>query len=94
MSDATYKSVPFYLSDRGYGLLIETTSDIDYDFGTSAVNSVEITVRDDVFSSTLIYGPSPKEILEKYTAVTGRPPRLPKWTFGLWMSRNSYESAS
>lgn len=34
----------------------------------------------------LIYGPSPKEILNKYTLLTGRPALVPSWTFGLWLS--------
>jgi alpha-D-xyloside xylohydrolase len=93
MSDRTYKSVPFYLSDKGVGVFAETTNDVSYDFGASAVNATEITVDDDVLSITIFSGSDLKSVLKQYTAVTGRPPRLPKWTHGLWMSKNSYESA-
>jgi alpha-glucosidase (family GH31 glycosyl hydrolase) len=34
----------------------------------------------------LIYGPSPKEILKKYTALTGKPAKVPSWSYGLWLS--------
>ncbi len=35
---------------------------------------------------------SPKEVLSEYTALTGRAPVPPLWTFGLWMGRDSYSS--
>ncbi|HHW47402.1 MAG TPA: alpha-xylosidase, partial [Clostridiaceae bacterium] len=34
----------------------------------------------------------PNEILSEYTALTGRSPLPPLWSFGLWMSRNTYRS--
>ena len=35
---------------------------------------------------------SPEEILSEYTALTGRAPVPPLWSFGLWMGRESYSS--
>ena len=34
----------------------------------------------------VIYGPTPREILRKYTGLTGRPALPPPWSFGLWLS--------
>ena len=34
----------------------------------------------------VIYGPTPEEILRKYTALTGRPALPPAWSFGLWLT--------
>ena len=34
----------------------------------------------------VIYGPTPKEVLERYTALTGRPALPPAWSFGLWLT--------
>ena len=34
----------------------------------------------------IIYGPTPKEILYKYSILTGRPGKVPSWSFGLWLS--------
>jgi alpha-D-xyloside xylohydrolase len=34
----------------------------------------------------VIYGPSPKQVLARYTALTGKPALPPAWSFGLWLS--------
>lgn len=91
-SSATYAPVPFFLSDRGYGLFVDTAADATFDFGASAPTTTGIEVEDDVLVATLFYGPAPADVLESYTALTGRAPSLPAWTYGTWMSRNSYES--
>jgi alpha-D-xyloside xylohydrolase len=91
-SEHAYKNIPFHLSTNGYGMLVDTTSRVHYDLGYSTTGSATVTVDDDRFSCVFFYGPSFKEILRDYTAVTGRPSRPPKWSFGLWMSRLGYES--
>ncbi|HWA86103.1 MAG TPA: alpha-xylosidase, partial [Opitutus sp.] len=45
----------------------------------------------------LIYGPTPKEVLRRLTALTGRPALPPPWSFGLWLSTSfttSYDEAT
>jgi len=86
------KNIPFYLSTNGYGALVDTTARVHYDFGKSSTASGTMSVADDEFALLFFYGPSFREILKRYTAVTGRPPRPPKWSFGTWMSRLGYES--
>lgn len=34
----------------------------------------------------IIHGPSPKEVLQKYTILTGQPGKVPSWSYGLWLS--------
>ena len=91
-SSDTYAPVPFFLSDRGYGMLVETTSDVTFDFGSETPDITSIDVESPVLSVVVFCGSSPKEILSSYTDLTGRTPELPDWTYGIWMSRNSYES--
>lgn len=90
---STYKAAPFFVSDEGYGIYVDTTGRTTFDFGSSAPGATGITVEDDVLSIVVFAGGSMKDILRRYTDATGRPPRLPKWTYGLWTSRNTYESA-
>jgi alpha-D-xyloside xylohydrolase len=87
-----YKNIPFHLSTNGYGLLLDTTARVHYDFGKTSTASTSISVADDTFAFLFFYGPEFKDILQSYTAVTGRPNRPPKWSFGTWMSRLGYES--
>jgi alpha-D-xyloside xylohydrolase len=87
-----YKNVPFYLSTNGYGLLLDTTARVGFDFGSTSTASGTMSVDDDTFAFCFFYGPAFRDVLERYTAVTGRPNRPPKWAFGTWMSRLGYES--
>ncbi len=91
-TENSYKNVPFHLSTRGYGLLVDTTNRVEYDLGATSTASATIDVHDDTFAFVFVYGPSFKEIIREYTALTGRADMPPKWSFGVWMSRLGYES--
>ncbi|MFH1928116.1 MAG: alpha-xylosidase [Chloroflexota bacterium] len=92
-NERSYKNVPFFMSTRGYGLFVNSSHRIIFDMGAS-VSSISclIEAEDSRLDFYLIYGPQLKEILSKYTDITGRAPVPPKWSFGLWMSRASYRS--
>ena len=87
-----YKNVPFHLSTKGYGMLVDTTARVHYDFGKTSTASASVGVEDDVFAFVFFYGPAFSDVLQRYTGLTGRPSRPPKWSFGTWMSRLGYES--
>jgi alpha-D-xyloside xylohydrolase len=86
-----YKPIPFFLSSRGYGMFIHTSTPITCDFGNtfSGVNS--LMVGDDELDLFVFLG-EPKDILDEYTKLTGKSPLPPLWSFGLWMSRCTYNS--
>jgi alpha-D-xyloside xylohydrolase len=86
-----YKPIPFFMSSRGYGMFVHTSSPITCDFGRyfSGINS--IMLGDDELDLFVFLG-SPKDILDEYTKVTGKSPMPPLWSFGLWMSRCTYMS--
>jgi alpha-D-xyloside xylohydrolase len=88
----SYKNVPFFLSSKGYGFLADTYRKVDFDVGSDSTVSNQVTVHDDTFQFVFMYGPSFKEILDTYTALTGRPSQVPKWSLGVWMSRMAYQS--
>ena len=86
----TYKNIPFFMSTRGYGVFINSPREIIYDFGNRSLVSYSFLVKDELLDYFFIYGPSFKKILDIYTELTGKAPVPPKWSFGLWMSRYSY----
>jgi alpha-D-xyloside xylohydrolase len=85
-TDQAYKNIPFYVSNNGYGVFVNHTGRVSFEVGSETVNKVQFSVAGEELEYLVIYGPTPKEILSKYTALTGRAPLLPKWSFGLWLS--------
>jgi alpha-D-xyloside xylohydrolase len=86
-----YKPVPFFVSSRGYGMFVHTSAPLTLGLGHSYDEANVIYLGDDVLDLFFFFG-SPKEILSEYTALTGRAPVPPLWSFGLWMGRESYSS--
>ena len=89
-TDITYHSTPFLMSSRGYGLFLNQTSRSVYELGLPSAETGAFRVEDPYLDYFLIYGPSPKDILARYTDLTGRAPVPPLWSFGVWTSRAMY----
>ncbi len=92
-SAAAYKRIPFFASSRGYGLFINTAFPITAHMGDLTGTACSLIVhRCPALDYYFIYGPSLKEILARYTQITGQPGMPPRWTFGHWMGRITYKS--
>ena len=85
-SEQAYKNIPFYLTNRGYGVFVNNTGKVSFEVASEVVEKVQFSAQSQDLQYFVIYGPTPAEILEKYTALTGRAPQLPEWSFGLWLS--------
>jgi alpha-D-xyloside xylohydrolase len=85
-SEQAYKNVPFYLTNRGYGVFVNHAGAVSFEVGSEAVSRVQFSVAGQNLEYLVIYGPTPREILRKYTGLTGRPALPPQWSFGLWLS--------
>ncbi|HEY5518414.1 MAG TPA: alpha-xylosidase [Cellulomonas sp.] len=85
-SEQAYKNIPFYLTDRGYGVFVNHPELVSFEVGSELVSRCQFSVRGQALEYFVIYGPTPKDVLRKYTALTGRPARVPEWSFGLWLS--------
>jgi alpha-D-xyloside xylohydrolase len=86
-----YKPIPFFMSNRGYGMFVHTSAPTTFDFGATYGNTNALLLGDDELDLFVFLG-TPKEILNEYTTLTGKPPMPPLWSFGLWMSRITYYS--
>ncbi len=85
-SEQAYKNIPFYLTNKGYGVFVNHPGEVSFEVATEKVSRVQFSVPGESIEYLVIYGPSPKEVLQKYTALTGRPALPPSWSFGLWLS--------
>jgi len=85
-SEIAYKNVPFYLSSRGYGVFVNHPEKVSFEVGSEKVESVGFSVPGESLEYYVISGPSPAEVLERYTTLTGRPALPPRWSFGLWLT--------
>jgi len=85
-SEQAYKNIPFYMTNRGYGIFVNDPGRVSLEIASEKVSRVQFSVPGESLEYFVIYGPSPKEILERYTALTGRPALPPKWSFGLWLT--------
>lgn len=90
-TDGQYKPVPFFFSNRGYGIFMHTSAPVTCDFGASYIGADRLFMGDETMDYFIFFG-EPKDILNEYTEVTGKSPMLPLWTFGTWMSRITYFS--
>ena len=86
-----YKPIPFFLSNNGYGMFVHTSAPLTFDFGKYYDAHNTIYSGDESLDLFVFLG-DPKEVLSEYTALTGRSPVPPLWSFGFWMSRVTYNS--
>jgi len=85
-SEYAYKNVPFYLTSQGYGVLVNHPGRVSFEVGSHHVQRVQFSAEGHSLDYYLFGGPTMKAALEQYTALSGRPPVLPEWSFGLWLS--------
>ena len=90
-TNGMYKPVPFYFSNRGYGIFMHTSAPITADFGASYIGAQRLFMADEQIDFFVFFG-EPKDILDEYTNITGKSPMPPLWSFGTWMSRITYFS--
>lgn len=88
----SYKNVPFYISNKGYGVFFNHSSLMTAWVGSMSGCDVQVAACDDFLDYYVMTG-SIKEILSRYTDITGKGSLPPKWTFGYWQSKISYKSA-
>ncbi|MBP5454144.1 MAG: alpha-xylosidase [Lachnospiraceae bacterium] len=85
-TEFSYKNIPFYITNRGYGVLVNHPEKVSFEVASEFVTKVNFTVEGNELDYFLINGPSMKEVLMRYTDLTGKPALPAPWTFGLWLS--------
>ena len=85
-SEYAYKNVPFYLSNQGYGVLVNHPGDVSFEVGSHHASRVQFSAEGHSLDYYLFGGPTMKAALDQYTLLSGRPALPPEWSFGLWLS--------
>jgi len=85
-SEIAYKNVPFYISNRGYGVLVDSYADVVFEIASEKVSRVGVSLETERLRYLIFVGPAPRDVLSRYTELTGRPALVPQWTFGLWLT--------
>lgn len=85
-TEQSYKNIPFYLSNKGYGVFVNHPEKVEFEVATECVTKVAFSVPGESLDFFLFNGPTMKEVLTRYTDLTGKPALPAPWTFGLWLS--------
>jgi len=96
-SEQAYKNIPFYMTNKGYGVFINQPDLVSLEIASEKVKKVQFSVQGESLHYFIIDGPDAKGVLDKYTQLTGRPALPPPWTFGLWLSTSfttNYDEAT
>lgn len=96
-TEQSYKNIPFFVSNRGYGVLVNHPEKVEFEIGTETVTRTEFSVPGDYLDYFVFDGPSMKDVIVKYTDLSGKPALPAPWTFGLWLSTSfttNYDEAT
>ena len=85
-SEQSYKSIPFYVSSNGYGVLVNHPEHVSFEVASDTVSRVAFTVDGERLEYFIIGGENPLEVIENYTTLTGKPGLPPAYSFGLWLT--------
>lgn len=85
-TEQAYKNIPFYLSNREYGLFVDNPGKVSFEVGSEKVSRVQFSVPGEEMSYSVVGGENLKAILNTYTDLTGKAPLVPDWSYGLWLS--------
>ena len=96
-TEQSYKNIPFFMSNKGYGVFVNHPEKVSFEVASEMVHKVGFTVAGECLDYFLINGPTMKDVLVRYTDITGKPSLPAPWTFGLWLSTSfttNYDEAT
>lgn len=96
-TEISYKNIPFYLSNRGYGVFVNSSDKVSFEISSEMVKKVGFSVPGESLDYFIFNGPAMKDAISRYTDLTGKPALPAPWTFGLWLSTSfttNYDEAT
>ncbi len=95
--DPIYASIPFFMvlrQGRAHGIFLDNTHRTVFDVGRESQDLLSFGAAGGELDYYFIDGPSPKQVIERYTQLTGRAPLPPRWALGYHQCRYSYYPAA
>jgi alpha-glucosidase len=92
-TDPLYKAIPFFLGlkeGRCWGLYLDSTYRTHFGFQRERRDAITMHNEGPELDYYLMVGPQPAQVMQRYTALVGRPQLPPKWALGYQQSRGSY----
>ncbi|MGC4074230.1 MAG: glycoside hydrolase family 31 protein [Nibricoccus sp.] len=92
-TDPMYVSVPFYLGlreGRAFGIFLDNTHRSFFDIGRQQRQVLTFGAEGGELNYYFIAGPHPRDVVARYTQLTGRCPLPPRWATGYHQCRWSY----
>ncbi|WEG13559.1 alpha-xylosidase [Pullulanibacillus sp. KACC 23026] len=96
-SEQAYKSIPFYITNKGYGVFVNHPELVSFEIGSERVSRSQFSVKGEELDYFIIDGPALKDVIRRYTDLTGKPALPPAWSFGLWLTTSfttNYDEAT
>ena len=85
-TEQSYKNIPFFISNKGYGVFVNHPENVSFEVATEMVTKTQFSVKGGYLDYFIMSGDTMKDVLERYTDITGKPSLPAPWTFGLWLS--------
>lgn len=89
--EKSYCPVPFFFTDSGFGIYVDTLVVTEFSFS----DAVEITIHPDSnrdYPDIYFFFGLPKDIISRFSKLTGKVGIPPKWAFGVWISANRWNN--
>lgn len=83
--DKTYDPAPFFWTDTGFGLYVDTCKTSEFDFREDEIHVILPEEAD-----LVLFEGKPKSILREYMSLFGPAMLPPEWALGIWVSANRW----
>ena len=92
-TDPLYETIPFFYGIRKgatYGIFFDNSYYSFFNMGKEHPDLYSFGAVDGELNYYFLYGPKPKDVLERFSTLVGRMPLPPKWAVGYQQCRYSY----
>ncbi|AKX34243.1 alpha-D-xyloside xylohydrolase [Spiroplasma litorale] len=87
-----YGGVPFIVSNKNYGILLNSGHRTTFEIGSPVTDAYSMMTDEEHLELYLFIGNNMKEVISKYTELTGRITGVPDEAFGIWLNRLYYNN--